>query len=370
MDQTRLSLLALHFIPGLGDHLIRQLVSYCGAAENVFKTPKGKLMKIPGVGTVTAEAIIDGKPFANAEKELRKAERENVQLIFFIDKTYPKRLRSIDDAPTLLYTKGNIDLENRKTVGIVGTRRATDYGKHCIDELMQGLVSHDALIVSGLAYGIDIHAHKQALSHNLQTVAILGSGIDVVYPSAHLDTAKRMQHNGGLITENPFGTKPDAHNFPQRNRIIAALSDALVVIEAGETGGALITADIANSYNKDVFAFPGNIGQSYSQGCNNLIKTNRANLITSCKDLEYIMNWNVDATPDEPAPLCSLDGLADSEKSVITALLDHGGVLLIDELSWKTNLSVSTLASILLNLEFRGAVQALPGKKYRVSRTI
>jgi DNA processing protein len=370
MDQTRLSLLALHFIPGLGDHLIRQLVSYCGSAEKVFKTPKGKLMKIPGVGVVTAEGIISGRPFATAEKELRKAERENVQLIFFIDKTYPKRLRSIDDAPTLLYLKGKMDLENRKTVGIVGTRRATDYGKHCIDELMQGLVGHQALIVSGLAYGIDIHAHKQALYHNLPTVAILGSGIDVVYPSSHADTAKKMQHNGGLITENPFGTKPDAHNFPQRNRIIAALSDALVVIEAGETGGALITADIANSYNKDVFAFPGNIGQSYSQGCNNLIKTNKANLITSYKDLEYMMNWSIEESTDEQRTLRSLDDFADAEKSVITALLDHGGVLLIDELSWKTNISVSALASILLSLEFRGAVQALPGKKYRVAKSL
>lgn len=369
MDQTRLSLLALHFIPGLGDYLIRQLVSYCGSPDRVFQTPKGKLLKIPGVGDVTAEAIIQGKPFTKAEQELRKAEHENVQLLFFLDKNYPRRLRSIDDAPTLLYTKGVMDLENPKTVGIVGTRRATDYGKHCINELILGLVPHHALIVSGLAYGIDIHAHKQAVHHNLPTIGILGSGIDVIYPSVHSDTAKKMQRNGGLITENPFGTKPDAHNFPQRNRIIAALSDALIVVEAGETGGALITAEIANSYNKDVFAFPGNIGQSYSQGCNNLIKSNKANLITSVKDLEYMMNWD-SANKPEPTVSYNLEEFGDSEKSVIVTLLEHGGVLFIDELSWKTNISVSALASILLNLEFRGAVQSLPGKKYKVAKAV
>ncbi|HEX5172055.1 MAG TPA: DNA-processing protein DprA [Cyclobacteriaceae bacterium] len=367
MDQTRLSLLALHFIPGLGDYLIRQLVSYCGTAESVFKTPKGKLLRIPGIGDVTADAIVHGKPFAKAEEECKKAERQNVQLLFFIDKTYPKRLRAIDDAPTLLYAKGTIDFENPKAVGIVGTRRATDYGKQCIEELIQGLVPHNTLIVSGLAYGIDIHAHKQALHHNLPTIGVLGSGIDVIYPAVHGDVANKMQRNGGLVTENSFGTKPDAHNFPQRNRIIAALSDALVVIEAGETGGALITAEISNSYNKDVFAFPGNIGQSYSQGCNNLIKANKANLITSAKDLEYMMNWDVESKPQQKA-FVDMEGYGDSEKSVLTTLLDHGGVLFIDELSWKTNISVSTLASILLNLEFRGAVQSLPGKKYKVSK--
>lgn len=367
MDQNRLALLALHFLPGIGDHLIRQLVSYCGSAEKVFNTPKGKLLKIPGIGEVTARGIINEKPFAAAEKELKKADKEGVQLIFFTDKQYPSRLKAIDDAPTLLYVKGNVDFENPKTVGIVGTRRATDYGRLCVEEFVSALIPHNVLIISGLAYGIDIQAHKQALKNNLSTVGVLGSGVDVIYPAAHTETAKKMLSQGGLVTENPLGTKPDAHNFPARNRIIAGLSDALVVVEAGETGGALITADIANSYNKDVFAFPGNIGQSYSQGCNNLIKSNKAHLITSVKDLEFIMNW--DATVKEPMKKDSFvaDHYEEPEKTVIKVLLDHQGMLMIDEISWRTTIPVSQLAAILLGLEFKGVIQSLPGKLYRVT---
>src|ERR671912_274585 len=176
MDQNRLSLLALHFIPGVGDYLIRQLVSYCGSAEKVFKTPKGKLLKVPGIGHVTAESIRQGKPFAAAEKELKKAEKENVQLVFFTDKNYPSRLKQVNDAPSLLYIKGNIDFENSKTIGIVGTRQATSYGKERVEDLVRDLVPHQPLIVSGLAYGIDIHAHKHALKNNLPTIGVMGSG--------------------------------------------------------------------------------------------------------------------------------------------------------------------------------------------------
>jgi DNA processing protein len=367
MDQSRLSLLALHFIPGLGDHLIRQLVSYCGSAGNVFRTPKGKLLRIPGIGQKTAGLIATGKAFEAAEHELERCERENVNLVFFTDPVYPKRLRTVDDAPTLLYAKGSMNLDHQKIVGIVGTRRATNYGRQCIEELVAGLIPLQAMIVSGLAYGIDILAHKQALECNLPTIGILGSGVDVIYPSAHADVARKMEANGGIVSEQPLGTKPDGHNFPARNRIIAGLSDALVVVEAGETGGALITAAIANSYNKDVFAFPGNIGQSYSYGCNHLIKTNKANLITSSADLEYMMNWNQEhATPAKPS--LSLDGYPEEEQKVLVTLLENGGTLVIDELSWKSSYPVARLASILLSLEFRGAVQSLPGKLYRLSR--
>lgn len=366
MDQNRLALLALHFLPGIGDHLIKQLVSYCGSAERVFTTPKGKLLKIPGIGEVTATAIINGKPFARAEKEIKTAENNDTELIFFTDKRYPSRLRSIDDAPTLLYVKGNINFENPKTVGIVGTRRATDYGKQCVEEFVASLVPHGALIISGLAYGIDIQAHKQALKNNLPTIGILGSGIDVIYPPTHSETARKMLEHGGLVTENPFGTKPDAHNFPARNRIIAGLSDALVVVEAGETGGALITAEIANSYNKDVFAFPGNIGQSYSLGCNNLIKSNKAHLITSVKDLEFFMNWDTSVKEPVKKQTIVLDNYEEPERSVMKTLLEHQGTLMIDELSWRTTIPVSQLAAILLALEFKGVIQSLPGKLYRV----
>lgn len=367
MDQNRLSLLALHFIPGIGDYLIRQLVSYCGSPEKVFKLPKGKLLKIPGVGLVTAEAIIHGKPFSLAEEELRKAEKENVELIFFTDRRFPSRLRQINDAPTLLYAKGKMDLENAKTVAIVGTRQCTGYGKECVENLVKELVAHQALIVSGLAYGIDIHAHKQAVRHGLPTVGVMGSGMDVIYPSSHREVAMKMMEHGGLLTEHPFGTQPDAHNFPARNRIVAALSDAIVIVEAAEKGGALITADIANSYNKDVFAFPGNVKQSRSAGCNNLIKSNRAHLITSIRDLLYIMNWDAGVKPAKHEPV-SLDGYEPDEQLILQTLLDNNKQLMIDEISWKTNLPVSQTASLLLTLEFKGLVSSLPGKLYKLTK--
>ncbi len=364
----RISLLALHYIPGIGDYTIRQLISYCGSAEKVFQTPKGKLLKIPGIGSVTAESIIKGKPFQQAEKELKRAEKEDVTLLFYTDKNYPARLKQISDAPSLLYVKGKFDFENPKTVAIVGTRKSTDYGKNCVEELVEALVPHNVLIISGLAYGIDIQAHKQALKNKLPTLGVMGSGIDIMYPAAHSETAKKMLSNGGLLTENPFGTNPDAHNFPARNRIIAGLADALVVVEAAEKGGALITAEIANSYNKDVFAFPGNIGQSYSHGCNNLIKSNKAHLLTSVKDLEYIMNWNVDAIPKKKEAFI-LDTFEPSEQTVLRILLENNNQLMIDELSWRSELPISQLASVLLGLEFKNVLSTLPGKIYKLIKT-
>lgn len=366
MDQNRLSLLALHFIPGIGNQLIKLLISYCGSAEKVFKTPKGKLQKIPGIGHVSADLIINGKPFAEAERELRKTEKEKVNLLFFTDPAYPSRLRQIQDGPSLIYTKGNINFENQKAVAIVGTRKATDYGKECVDNLVSGLQAHGALIVSGLAYGIDIIAHRRALKYELPTVGIMGSGVDVMYPPSHIETARKMMVNGGIVSENPLGTKPDAHNFPARNRIIAALADALVVVEAASKGGALITAEIANTYNKDVLAFPGNVGRIASEGCNALIKSNKAHLITSISDLEYVMNWNAGQSPPAKKSPLDMDKFNPEEQVVLKMLTDNNNQLMLDELSWRTNIPIGRLASLLLNLEFAGVITPLPGKVYKI----
>lgn len=369
MDSERLHFLALHFIAGIGDHHIKHLIGYCGSAEQIFKTPKGKLLKIPGIGSVTAESIMAGKALDLAERELKKAEKDEAEILFFTDKKYPARLKAIDDAPTLLYFKGNADLNHAKTIGIVGTRQATTYGKEIVEKIVEDLRPHSPIIISGLAYGIDITAHKQALRHGLSTIGIMGSGMDILYPAAHRDTTRKMLDHGGLLTENPYGTKPDAHNFPARNRIIAGLCDGLIVVEAAEKGGALITAEIANSYNKDVFAVPGSIGQTYSDGCNKLIKTNKANLFTSVKDIEYIMNWspedhNQEARP--PAP--DLSQFDASEQKIITLLREKNAPMMIDELTWKSELSPSQLASLLLGLEFKNVVQSLPGKQFKLSK--
>lgn len=364
LDQERLSLLALHFLPNIGDHLIRQLVSYCGSAERVFKMPKGKLMAVPGIGEVTASAIAEGQSFRKAEAEAIKAARQDVKLLFYSDKEYPSRLKSIHDAPSLLYVKGSANLNSGKIVGIVGSRNATAYGRQCVGQLVHGLVPHGALILSGLAYGIDIMAHREALRCDLPTVGVLGSGIDVIYPAAHKDTARKMIESGALITENPFGAKPDAHNFPARNRIIAGLCDALIVVEAALKGGALITAEIANSYNKDVFAFPGRIGESYSEGCNHLIKTNKANLLTSVKDIEYLMNWKPGESIAPEESEYDAAEYTEDERTLLTIMKEKKRNLPLDELSWMSGFSVSRTASLLLTLEFKGVVQALPGKMF------
>ena len=257
MDQNRLSQLSLNFIPGIGDFLIKQLVSYCGSAENVFTWPKGKLLKIPGVGEASAKAIIHQRPIQKAEEVLKRAEKEGVKILLHTDKEYPYRLKQINDAPAVLFVKGDVQLNASKVVAIVGTRKATEYGRSVTQKLIAGLKEHNALIISGLAYGIDIQAHKTALRLEIPTVGVMAGGINKIYPSVHKTTAFEMQKNGGIITEHPFDVVPEPPKFPARNRIIAGLADAIVVIEAAEKGGALITAELSNDYNRDVFAVPG-----------------------------------------------------------------------------------------------------------------
>lgn len=363
MDQDRLAFLALHFIPGVGTRLIKQLISYCGSAEEVFRKPKGRLQLIPGVGPATAQSILKGNTFALAEKEFKMAGNHDAEILFYTDKKYPFRLKAIDDAPTILYFKGNCNLNHKKVVGIVGTRQATSYGKKIVEQIVSDLVPHDALILSGLAYGIDIHSHRQALKQGLATLGVMGSGIDVIYPGMHTDVARKMMDNGGIITENFLGTKPDAHNFPSRNRIIAGMCDALIVVEAALSGGALITAEIANSYNKDVFAIPGSIGQTYSEGCNKLIKINKAALLTSVKDLEYIMNWQLNEGLTKKPEV----ELNSQEQHIVDSIFTKGSSMQIDELAWKTNVPPSELAALLLQLELKGIIKALPGKQFAIA---
>lgn len=367
MDQNRLSSIALHFIPGIGGRTLRQLITYCGSAQDVFRASRTTLLQIPGIGPVTAEAILQGRSWKEAEEELTRARKAGVAMVLYTDPHYPSRLRAVDDAPSLLYLQGNIDVEHKKIVAVVGTRRSTEYGKACLEALLEGLAAHDALVLSGLAYGIDIQAHRLALKHGLPTVGVLGSGIDVIYPSAHSDTARKMLQHGGLVTENPFGTKPDAHNFPARNRIIAGLCDALVVVEAADKGGALITADLANGYFKDVFAFPGSIHQQYSTGCNQLIKAHKANLLTSVRDLEYIMNWETPQSAAAPNEAPAYSDYEPEEQMVLKTLWESATPMMLDVLSGRSGLPPGQLASILLTLELKGVVTPMPGSAYRMN---
>ena len=368
MNPESIARLALHLTHGIGSQLVKQLISYCGTAENVFRTPKGKLLKIPGIGEVNAQSLHRQKPLKEAEQEWLKTEKEGGKIIFFNDPEFPQRLRQVYDAPALLYYKGEGQFNQKKCVAIVGSRRATRYGKERVEEIVKDLAPHHALIISGLAYGIDIHAHRAALNQNLSTVGVMASGIDIIYPSSHRATALEMTKAGGaLISENHLGTQPDAPKFPARNRIIAGMADVVIVVEAAARGGALITAEFANDYNRDVFAVPGKVTDPLSEGCNNLIKGNKAHLLTSIADLEYIMRWEKEDSPEKKYIWESLQQLDANEAAVVKMLQDKGEPILIDELSWQSQMNVSQLASLLLNLEFKGIVKSLPGKMFALA---
>lgn len=354
-------------VPGVGNMLTRQLISYCGSAKAVFTTPKGRLLKIPGIGQTFVQNLNGNQALQQAEATLKKAEQQQVQLLFYTHPHYPARLKQIADAPCLLYYQGNADLNHRKMISIVGTRKATDYGKRITEKIVNDLKKHNPIIVSGLAYGIDIFAHRAAVAAGLPTIGVMGSGPDIIYPALHRKTAEKMLENGGLLTENTFGTKPDAPRFPARNRIIAGLGDCTIIVEAAIKGGALITADIAHSYDKDVMAVPGNIDAPVSEGCNYLIKSNKAAIYTGLADLEELLNWDGALAPKTlkaaPTLIYNQAEFEPEEWQVIQILINNKEELM-DNLSWKAQLPVSRLASVLLGLEFKGVVKSLPGKKF------
>ncbi|SDK44477.1 DNA processing protein [Catalinimonas alkaloidigena] len=357
--------LALSFVPKVGSVLTRQLIGYCGSAKAVFTTPRGKLLRIPGIGKFIADNIQQADLLVKAERELALVEKHDVQLLWFTDEAYPSRLKHLPDSPPLLYYQGTASLNHARIVGIVGTRQATDYGRSVTEQIVRDLVPHECLVVSGLAYGIDITAHRAAVQHQLPTIGVMANGLDLVYPAAHKATAQQMRTHGGLLTENPFGTKPDAPQFPARNRIIAGLCDALVVVEAAAKGGALITADMAHQYDREVLAVPGNLGNPYSEGCNRLIRQLKAAIYTNIEDLEKLLNWDLDAPARATTTQLHLDeSLFSAEELSVLQVLRQQGAQQIDELGFATQLAAGRLASLLLNLEFQGMIKALPGKKY------
>lgn len=363
MNNQQLFNVGITLIPGIGDVLIKQLITYCGNAENVFTESKHKLLKIPGIGEKAAYTIKKASPFLEAEKIIERSIKEKAQVLFITDKAYPNRLKDIDDSPSLLYYKGTSDLNAQKIISIVGTRRSTSYGNEITQDLIKKLAPHTPIILSGLAYGIDITAHKAAIENGLETIAVMASGLNIIYPSVHKKQATQMITNGGLLTEFTFDEKPEMHNFPSRNRIIAGLSDATVVIEAAIKGGALITANIADSYNKPVFAIPGNINNTYSSGCNQLIKNMKAQLFTSVEDISKELHWGKEGVQSKQKRLEFLDLSSDELKIVQTLRINS---TTIDELGRKTQLPINKLIADLLNLEFKGIVKAIPGNNYQL----
>lgn len=355
-------------IPQMGPRLVRRLVAYAGGVEAVFSEKKRGISKIPGIGAGKASLFDKDKILEKAARELEIVEKRKIKTRFYLDKDFPVRLRECEDAPILLFCKGDVDFNAQQVLSIVGTRKATDYGRSVTEEIIAYLASNfpDILIVSGLAYGIDILAHRAALKHKLKTIAALGHGLDYIYPAVHRKEAHKIVEQGALVTEFPSNHKAEPGNFVSRNRIIAGLADATLVVESAEKGGALITADLANSYNRDVFAVPGKAIDHSSRGCNGLIKNNKAALAENGKDIELAMGWTViNSVKKNLIQQRSLFMELSGDEQSIMQFLAANEIAMLDEICYSLSMPIHKVSSTLLNLEFNGLVRSLPGKQYQ-----
>lgn len=363
MHQQELQyLLALQKVEGIGDIYAKKLIKHCGSAKNVFAEKTSSLLKIDGIANKKLQGLKDKKLLlAKAENELKFIEKNNIQALAFTDIDYPERLKHIIDSPVVIFQKGKIEFKQQRIISIVGTRNITSYGRAFLNKLFEEIAKYNPLIVSGLAYGVDILAHQLAIKHKLQTVAVLAHGLDRVYPSKHQAESIQMQENGGLLTDFWSGNKPERANFVKRNRIVAGISQATIVIESASKGGSLITTEMANSYNRDVFAVPGRVSDLYSKGCNNLIKINKASLLQSGKDLAYLLNWEeVRVKEIQKQLFVELD---DNETLLYNYLLKEGKQSL-DIIALHNKLPIFKVSSLLLNLELKGVVRPLHGKLF------
>jgi DNA processing protein len=357
--------IATSMLAGVGPVLAKQLISYVGSAEQLFKEPNKHLEKIPNIGPIIAKEIRQNNVLELAEKELQFIIKNKILVSKYTDNDYPHRLKNCEDSPLLFYYKGDVDFNNQKIISIVGTRNSTEYGHECCRNLITDLTHHNPIIVSGLAFGIDICAHKEALQKGLQTIGVLGTPLNTVTPITHIKYAKEIVKQGAIISECHTQTKYDNALYVKRNRIIAGLADATIVIESKTRGGALITAEFANQYNRDVCAFPGNIMNKYSQGCNMLIKQNKANLIENAQDLEKLLNWDIQEKPKTIQKKLFIE--LNKEEQIIMNLLQEKEELTIDQISAMSNIVMSKTSSLLLQLEFNGLVRNFPGKKFKLA---
>jgi DNA processing protein len=356
---------ALSRIPQIGVVNARRLVSYAGSASAIFQASRIELQKIPHIGPILAEAVFQKNYLQEAESIIRACEEKVISILFYLDARYPERLKHIYDAPLLLYYQGSSDLNQERSLAVVGTRKATDYGKRMTQSLIEQSIGCQVVFVSGLAYGIDIEVHKHCIELGLENIAVLAGGFNYVYPAKHRRFLDQMVQCGGVLSEYPLHQKPDPRFFPLRNRIIAGMTDATVVVEAAEKGGALITADYANNYHREVFAVPGNLEKVFSEGCNALIQKHKATIYTGWEALSLQMNWGVEGDRVQPKKQISWSRLTDDESQLMAILVKEGECTL-DQLAWRAQKKVTDLAITLLNLEFQGLVKALPGYMYRI----
>ena len=367
--QELLYLIALQHIPGVGSITAKRLLEQVGSATKVFELRTELRSIIPNAQPALVKALDCPSAHQRAEQELEFIDKHHITCIGYHDEAYPSRLRECDDAPTLLFYRGNASLNPRRVVSIVGTRKCTDYGCDLCEGFVRDLASQcpDVLIVSGLAYGIDICAHRAAIKYGLPTVGVLAHGLDRIYPSVHRNTAAQMVDCGGLLTEYVSHTEPERTNFLQRNRIVAGMSDATIVVESAARGGALVTANIANSYGRDCYAFPGRVNDAASAGCHRLIRNNQAALITSADDFMKAMMWGDTSSREPQAIQQSLfPSLNDEEGLIVNVLRNYEDGAPINTLVAETSLPVHRLSATLFELELRGIVRPLSGSKYKL----
>lgn len=355
--------LALLQVEGVGDIVAKKLINHCGSAEKVFDTKKNRLLSIDGIGEILLKNLSDKSVFKLAQQEIDFVEQEKIAFHSFLDEKYPERLKHCIDGPPIIFSSGNIDLQAKRIISIVGTRKITSYGTEFCKKLIEDLAPLNPVIVSGFAYGVDIMAHQVAMEHNLQTIGVLAHGLNQVYPKTHKKHISKMEQNGGFLTEFWSTSNPEKENFVKRNRIVAGISEATIVIESADRGGSLITATLANDYNRDVFAVPGRITDKYSQGCNNLIKTQRAHLLSSAADLVYILNWELENKKTKTIQKQLFVSLENEEQKVYDYLVQKGKELM-DIIALECEFPIYQLSSILLNMELKGVVRPLPGKLF------
>lgn len=364
MSAELLYRLALPLVPNIGDIHARTLVEHFGNASSVFKAKLHELERIEGIGYIRAKSIRDFKDFSRAEQEIKFIEKHHVRPLFFTDNDYPKRLLNCYDAPPLLFYKGTADLNASKILAIVGTRSNSDYGRYLTEKIISEIAGQQVLIVSGLALGIDSLAHRAAIRHHLPTVGVVGHGLDKTYPADNNALAREMiREGGGILTEFFSGTKPEKHHFPLRNRIVAGLSDATILVETNIRGGSMITAKLADAYNRDVFAVPGRTTDKYSSGCNHLIKHNKAILLTEGDDLLKLMGWK-EKKKEVRKQRSLFTDLNHDEKQIMQLLAEKS--LHIDEINLKSGMTSSAVAAAVLSLELQGLIRSLPGKMYQL----
>ena len=365
-DTELLCLLALLKVEGVGDIVAKKLINHCETAENIFQIKASKLTSIDGIGQNLIRNLKDKSVFVKAAAELHYIKSNHIKVCFYQDDNYPERLKHCIDGPVLLFYSGTINWNTRKVISIVGTRQITSYGADFCRKLIADLAPLNPIIVSGFAYGVDIVAHQAAMDNNLQTIGILAHGLNQIYPKSHKRYISKMEQNGGFMTEFWSNSNPEKENFVKRNRIVAGIAEATIVIESAEKGGSLITATMANDYNRDVFAVPGRTSDKLSQGCNNLIKTQRAHLLTSAADVLYILNWEIASQDRNDKKVIQKQlfiSLGQDEQKTYDYLQQNGKQLL-DVIAIACDFPIFKTAAILLNMELKGVVRPLPGKLF------